>query len=85
MKLLLSKQVALAASLAFLLGCLLWSLWPVLAVMQERWSADPRYAHGIFSANSYSCHTIRTAGSIRGSFTGAGTVVPAAIGPHGGW
>ncbi len=46
MKLALSKQSALAASLAFLLGCLLWSVWPALAVMQERWSGDPRYAHG---------------------------------------
>jgi exosortase len=27
-------------------GCLLWSLWPALATMVERWSTDPRYAHG---------------------------------------
>jgi len=29
-------------------GCLLWSLWPALAAMADRWSADPRYAHGYF-------------------------------------
>ena len=26
--------------------CLLWSLWPALASMVDRWSTDPRYAHG---------------------------------------
>ncbi len=30
----------------FLGGCVLWSLWPVLAAMADRWSTDPRYAHG---------------------------------------
>ncbi len=30
----------------FLAGCVLWSLWPVLAAMADRWSTDPRYAHG---------------------------------------
>jgi len=36
------------ASVALLLvgGCLLWSLWPALAAMADRWSSDPRYAHG---------------------------------------
>jgi exosortase len=29
-----------------LAGCLLWSLWPALAAMADRWSSDPRYAHG---------------------------------------
>jgi exosortase len=30
-----------------LLGAgLLWSLWPALASMADRWSTDPRYAHG---------------------------------------
>ncbi len=29
-------------------GCLLWSLWPALATMADRWSSDPRYAHGYF-------------------------------------
>ena len=34
--------------MAFLLlsGGLLWSLWPALASMADRWSTDPRYAHG---------------------------------------
>src|SRR5262245_2976895 len=34
--------------LAFVLlaGCLLWSLWPALVSMSNRWSTDPRYAHG---------------------------------------
>ncbi len=32
-----------------LLGaCLLWSYWPSLATMADRWSSDPRYAHGYF-------------------------------------
>jgi len=37
---------ALVAPLAVLLSAVLWSLWPVLAGMAERWSGDPRYAHG---------------------------------------
>jgi len=45
MKFPVNKQTA---SVAFLLlgGCLLWSLWPALAAMADRWSTDPRYAHG---------------------------------------
>ena len=31
---------------AVLLAAVFWSLWPVLAGMAERWSGDPRYAHG---------------------------------------
>ena len=34
---------------AFLLPvgvCILWALWSVLAAMADRWSTDPRYAHG---------------------------------------
>lgn len=26
--------------------CLLWSYWPTLAAMAERWSRDPQYSHG---------------------------------------
>lgn len=37
---------ALVAPLAMLAAGLLWALWPVLVVMAERWSGDPRYAHG---------------------------------------
>jgi len=37
---------SLVAPLAVLLGAVLWSLWPVLTGMVERWSGDPRYAHG---------------------------------------
>src|SRR5947209_6119001 len=37
---------SMEAALALLLGVVLWSLWPVLAGMAERWSGDPRYAHG---------------------------------------
>ena len=33
-------------SLAVLLAGVLWALWPVLTAMVERWSRDPRYAHG---------------------------------------
>lgn len=29
-----------------LLGALLWSYWPILAAMAERWETDSRYAHG---------------------------------------
>jgi len=36
----------MVAPLALLLGVVIWSLWPVLAGMAERWSGDPRYAHG---------------------------------------
>jgi len=49
----LNKQTASvgllqSASLGFVLlgGCLLWSLWPALGSMADRWSTDPRYAHG---------------------------------------
>lgn len=37
-----------SVALLLLLGCLLWSLWPALAEMAERWSSEPRYAHGYF-------------------------------------
>jgi exosortase len=36
----------LIAPLAILAGGILWALWPVLAAMVERWTDDPRYAHG---------------------------------------
>ena len=29
-------------------GCLLWSLWPAMTAMADRWTNDPRYAHGYF-------------------------------------
>jgi exosortase len=37
---------SLIAPLAILAGGILWALWPVMAAMVERWSTDPRYAHG---------------------------------------
>jgi exosortase len=37
---------ALIAPVAILAGGILWALWPVMAAMVERWSDDPRYAHG---------------------------------------
>jgi exosortase len=40
-----NKQSASVATL-LLGGCLLWSLWTGLVEMAERWSTDPRYAHG---------------------------------------
>ena len=45
-----SRIIKQSASVAFPLlgGCLLWSLWPALAAMADRWSSDPRYAHGYF-------------------------------------
>jgi exosortase len=36
----------LIASLAVLAAGLLWAFWPILVAMAERWSNDPRYAHG---------------------------------------
>src|SRR5271157_5294211 len=36
----------LIASLAVLAVGLLWEFWPILVAMAERWSNDPRYAHG---------------------------------------
>ena len=38
-----------ALAFPLLLGCcLLWGSWPVLSAMVNRWSTDPRYAHGYF-------------------------------------
>jgi exosortase len=36
----------LIAPLIGLIVCLLWVSWPDLVVMADRWSTDPRYAHG---------------------------------------
>jgi len=36
----------LIASLAVLAVGLMWAFWPILVAMAERWSNDPRYAHG---------------------------------------
>jgi exosortase len=44
----LSQHRTLVATLLLLLGCLFWAQWPVLAEMADRWSTDPRYAHGYF-------------------------------------
>jgi exosortase len=33
-------------ALVLLAGCLGWALWPSLESMANRWSTDPRYAHG---------------------------------------
>lgn len=35
-----------AAGPAVLAAAILWSFWPALASMAERWSGDPRYSHG---------------------------------------
>jgi exosortase len=40
------RETVRVLALLFLGGCLCWSLWPVLAFMQDRWTVDPRYAHG---------------------------------------
>ena len=42
------KKHRAAVPILLLGGCLIWSLWPVLAAMVNRWSTDPRYAHGYF-------------------------------------
>lgn len=41
------KKLRLVA-VGLLGACLLWSCWPSLATMADRWSRDPRYAHGYF-------------------------------------
>jgi exosortase len=38
-----SKPLALVAGLAVLV---LWSYWPTLAVLAQRWAHDPQYSHG---------------------------------------
>jgi exosortase len=48
MKQWLSQHRTLVATLLLLLGCLAWAQWPVLTEMADRWSRDPRYAHGYF-------------------------------------
>jgi exosortase len=47
MKSWLKKHSTVLASV-LLAVCVLWSLWPGLAAMADRWSTDPRYAHGYF-------------------------------------
>ncbi len=42
------QQIAVASLLVVVGGCLLWSTWPALAAMADRWARDPRYAHGYF-------------------------------------
>ncbi len=39
---------AASASLLVLVGCLSWALWPAILSMADRWTNDPRYAHGYF-------------------------------------
>ena len=43
-----SKQAGSLVSPLLLGCCLLWGSWPVIAEMVNRWSSDPRYAHGYF-------------------------------------
>jgi exosortase len=42
----LDERHASWAPLVLLGACLLWSVWPALITMADRWSSDPRYAHG---------------------------------------
>ena len=49
MKTMIMRRITLwplIASLAVLAVGLLWAFWPILVAMAERWSNDPRYAHG---------------------------------------
>jgi exosortase len=48
MKYRVDARTAATTSLLLLGSCLLWSIWPALASMADRWSRDPRYAHGYF-------------------------------------
>jgi exosortase len=49
-----SGRVQAAISAGLLVVALVWASWPALRAMAERWSTDPRYAHGylvpLFSA-----------------------------------
>ncbi len=40
------KHWPLVLSLGALAIALVWVFWPIIAAMAERWSNDPRYAHG---------------------------------------
>jgi exosortase len=44
----LDERTIQLAALGLLGGCLLWAQWPALSAMVDRWSHDPRYAHGYF-------------------------------------
>ena len=49
MKTMIMRRITLwplIAPLAVLAVGLLWAFWPILVAMAERWSNDPRYAHG---------------------------------------
>jgi exosortase len=48
MKCRLNARYASSASLLLLAGCLLWALSPAIMAMADRWTNDPRYAHGYF-------------------------------------
>jgi exosortase len=48
MKSRLNERSAQLASVLLLGGCVLWAQWPALTAMVDRWSRDPRYAHGYF-------------------------------------
>ncbi len=42
----LAKKHPERAAIAFLGLCLLWSYWPTLRELGERWADDPQYSHG---------------------------------------
>jgi exosortase len=44
----LDERSARLATLLLLGVCVLWAQWPALCAMAQRWSSDPRYAHGYF-------------------------------------
>ena len=84
------RTAAAVATLVLLGGCLLWSQWPALCAMADRWSHDPRYAHGyfvpLFALALLWLRRARLAGAVPGAsswglaFLGLGAVVQLAGG-----
>ncbi|HET6575591.1 MAG TPA: exosortase/archaeosortase family protein [Fimbriiglobus sp.] len=64
---------------ALLSGVVLWSYWPTLADMAERWRTDPQYSHGflvpLFSAYLLWSRRGRMSGQLRGNWAGVGITV----------
>src|SRR5947209_2831221 len=70
-------RVVVVASL--LLGVIVWSYWPTLAEMAERWRTDPQYSHGflvpLFSAYLLWSRRGLLTGPQRGSWAGLAIVL----------
>ena len=69
-----SNSVSLAIAAVLGVG-LLWSVWPVLAQMNQRWAHDPRYSHGylvpLFSLALLWLRDVLAAGPVRANGWGS--------------